>query len=199
MVFKGFYHSINQIFFLKNMKKAILVAFLVFIVFSSSTINNFAEIMFKDNFQNPEKWKYISDNVMGGISTGEVHYQENVATLTGNVSTENNGGFIQIMTKMSPSINISDYKGIYLKVFGNNKKYYIFIRTPLTIAPWQYYSFDFISPNKWQEIKAPFLEFEKSNFYQPKKLSNQKIKSIGLVAAFDNFQSDICLGEIGLY
>ena len=39
----------------------------------NSTINNFAEIMFKDNFQNPEKWKYISDNVMGGISTGEVH------------------------------------------------------------------------------------------------------------------------------
>ena len=27
----------------------------------------------------------------------------------------------------------------------------------------------------------------------------KKIKSIGLVAGFDNFVSDICLGEIGFY
>ena len=165
--------------------------------------------MILDNLETPgissqgQNWAFFTDGVMGGLSQGKAIISKvndvNCYHMTGDVTTENNGGFIQIMTKMSPSINISDYKGIYLKVFGNNKKYYIFIRTPLTIAPWQYYSFDFISPNKWQEIKAPFLEFEKSNFYQPKKLSNQKIKSIGLVAAFDNFQSDICLGEIGLY
>ena len=48
-------------------------------------------------------------------------------------------------------------------------------------------------------IKAPFKRFKKSNFYQPKSILGQKIKSIGLVAGFEDFQSDICLGEIGLY
>ena len=52
------------------MKKTILLPFLVIIIFSSATINNFAETMFKDNFQDPNKWEFISDNVMGGVSIG---------------------------------------------------------------------------------------------------------------------------------
>ena len=67
------------------------------------------------------------------------------------------------------------------------------------LAPWQYYSFNFLSKNEWLKIKAPFKDFKKSNFYQRKQLANQKIKSIGFVAGFDNFYADICLAEIGLY
>tara|TARA_Y100000768_G_C23589692_1_gene500989 strand:- start:234 stop:593 length:360 start_codon:yes stop_codon:yes gene_type:complete len=119
--------------------------------------------------------------------------------MSGNVTTENNGGFIQIRTSIIPNININKFNGIYIKIFGNNKKYNLFIRTGLTLAPWQYYSFSFFSPDEWIEVKAPFDEFKKSNFYQPKKLLNQKIKSIGLVAAFNDFKSDICLSEIGFY
>ena len=52
---------------------------------------------------------------------------------------------------------------------------------------------------KWMKIKAPFSNFTKSNFYQPKKLINQRIKSMGLVAGFEDFSADICLAEIGLY
>ena len=40
---------------------------------------------------------------------------------------------------------------------------------------------------------------EDYNFYQPKSIIGQKIKSIGLVAGFDDFNSDICLGEIGFF
>ena len=43
-------------------------------------------------FQDPNKWEFISDNVMGGISIGKVQYQRDTAILSGNVSTENNGG-----------------------------------------------------------------------------------------------------------
>ena len=49
------------------------------------------------------------------------------------------------------------------------------------------------------EIKAPFKDFQKSNFYQPKKLSNKDIKSIGLVAAFDDSYADVRLVEIDFY
>ena len=86
-----------------------------------------------------------------------------------------------------------------MKIFGNNKNYSLHIRTPFTLAPWQYYSHKFKAENKWLEIKAPFANFKKSNIYQPRELQNQYLKSIGLVAGFDNFIADVCLAEIGLY
>ena len=119
--------------------------------------------------------------------------------MTDNVTTENNVGFIQIRTLISPNIQVNKFKGIYIKVFGNYKNYNLHIRTGLMLAPWQQYGFSFLSPDELIEVKTPFKDFQKSNFYQPKKLLNQKIKSIGLVAGFDNFKSDICLAEIGFY
>lgn len=52
------------------------------------------------------------------------------------ITTENNGGFIQIRTPISPVISANKYEGIYIKVFGNNKKYSLHIRTQLTLTPW---------------------------------------------------------------
>ena len=170
-----------------------------------SNANNFE----LDKLNNPgytsqgNKWSFFTDRVMGGLSEGQA-FTSNIDNtpcyqMTGNVTTENNGGFIQIRVVIEPMIQAKQYDGIYLKVYGNNNKYSLHIRTPLTLAPWQYYSYSFVAKNEWLEIKAPFSSFEKSNFYQPKKLLNQNIKSIGLVAAFDNFYADICLSEIRFY
>ena len=187
------------------MKKLFLILLLIFSFSSYSESKN----MILDNLDNPGKtsqeqnWSFVTDKVMGGLSEGRINIEKInnriCYRMTGNVTTENNGGFIQIRTLISPNIQINNFKGIYVKVFGNNKNYNLHIRTGLTIVPWQYYGFKFFSPNKWIEIKAPFQEFKKSNFYQPKKLSNQKIKSVGLVAGFEDFKSDICLSEIGFY
>ena len=162
-----------------------------------------------DNLNNPgltiqgNRWQFFTDGVMGGKSSGKVII-DNIGgnkcyRMTGNVTTENNGGFIQIRSILNPPIKINNYEGIYLKVFGNNNKYFLHLRTPFTMAPWQYYSFSFQATNEWVEIKAPFVKFKKSNFYQPEKLLNQNITSIGLVAGFENYQADICLAEIGFY
>ena len=67
------------------------------------------------------------------------------------------------------------------------------------MAPWQYYSYSFYLEENWIEIKAPFNEFKRSSFYQPKNLSEQQITTIGLVAGFNDFYADICLSEIGFY
>ena len=150
-----------------------------------------------------EKWSFFTDGVMGGLSEGQatVSNIKNIQCyqMTGNVTTENNGGFIQIRTLLNPLINAKKYKGIYIKIHGNNKKYSLHIRTKLTLAPWQYYSYSFLAKDEWLIIKSPFKDFKKSNFYQPKKLLNQNIKSVGLVAAFDNFYANVCLSEIGFY
>ncbi len=165
--------------------------------------------MILDQLKNPkltnqfQQWNFITDQVMGGVSTGKFTVEEvegvKCYKMTGDVSTKNNGGFIQIRSKLSPEINSKDYTGVYIKVYGNEKNYNLHLRTGLTLAPWQYYSYTFVSSNNWIEIRAPFIEFKKSNFYQPKSILGQRIKSVGLVAGFDNFKSDICLSEIGFY
>ena len=132
--------------------------------------------MILDQLQNPnlttqdQEWNFITDQVMGGVSSGFflVEKFDNLKCyrMKGNVSTKNNGGFIQIRAKLKPNIDTNDYKGIYIKVYGNEKDYSIHLRTGLTFAPWQYYSYKFYSPKNWIEIRAPFTKFKKSNFYR---------------------------------
>ncbi len=186
------------------MKKII---FLISFLLCQNTL--YSKDMILDQLKNPkltnqsQQWSFITDKVMGGVSSGKFVVEKidgvKCYKLTGDVSTKNNGGFIQIRTKLKPEINIKDYNGVYIKVYGNEKKYNLHLRTGLTLAPWQYYSYTFFSPKNWVEIKAPFIEFKKSNFYQPKSILGQNIKSIGLVAGFNDFKSDICLSEIGFY
>ena len=150
-----------------------------------------------------QEWSFLTDGVMGGLSQGNVSedkiFDQHCYRMQGNVTTENNGGFIQIVAPMKPTIKVKDFEGVYIKVYGNNKKYFLHIRTPLTLAPWQYYSFGFEASSNWTLIKAPFVDFKRSNFYQPKTILNQKIKTIGLLAGFENYNADICLAEIGFY
>ena len=89
--------------------------------------------MILDELKNPkltnqkQPWNFITDQVMGGISTGQFKV-ENIENricyrMTGNVSTKNNGGFIQIRTILNPTINTLNFEGIYVKVFGNKNNY----------------------------------------------------------------------------
>ena len=170
---------------------------------------NASDSMILDDLTTPgvtkqkQNWAFFTDGVMGGLSEGRAIISKvggvDCYHMTGNVTTENNGGFIQIRNQLKPSISTKEYEGIYLKVYGNNENYSIHLRTALTMAPWQYYKFSFRTNNQWNEIRAPFNEFIKSNAYQPSNLIGQKIKAIGLVAGFKDFEADICLSEIGFY
>ena len=183
------------------------IIFLILLLLCQNKVSS--KNMILDQLENPkltnqfQQWNFITDQVMGGVSTGKfiVDKVDGVKCykMTGDVSTKNNGGFIQIRTKLNPEIKSKDYRGIYINVYGNEKSYNLHLRTGLTLAPWQYYSYTFFSSKKWIEIRAPFIEFKKSNFYQPKSILGQNIKSVGLVAGFNDFKSDICLGEIGFY
>ena len=66
-------------------------------------------------------WTAISDQVMGGIS--EVNFNliddgnEKFYRLKGEVSTKNNGGFIQ--SRVNINVNSDNYEGLRIKVKGN--------------------------------------------------------------------------------
>ncbi len=197
--------------FFLNIKITKLPFGIVFILFLSNytLINAKENTMILDDLSTPgittqkQNWAFFTDGVMGGLSEGVAKISNingvNCYHMTGNVTTENNGGFIQIRNQLKPTISTKKYEGIYIKVYGNKENYSIHLRTALTMAPWQYYKFSFKTYNEWKEVKAPFSEFKRSNSYQPSNLVGQKIKSIGLVAGFKDFKADICLSEIGFY
>jgi hypothetical protein len=89
-------------------------------------------------------WQILTDQVMGGVSKGTM-VRDAVAgrpaiRMRGDVSLENNGGFIQIALDLSPDgelVDASACSGIELDVFGNGEDYGVHLRTKALTRPWQ--------------------------------------------------------------
>ena len=144
-------------------------------------------------------WSAISDQVMGGIS--EVYFYEleengeNFYRLEGNVSTENNGGFIQ--SRVNLNINTDDFEGVRIKVRGNNNEYYVHLRAP-RMMPWNYYYAKFYASDEWQVFEIPLNTFQYSR-NQSIGLNTRTIRSIGLVAYVKDFTAQLDIANIELY
>ena len=177
------------------MKKIFIVPLLLIIFISRSNGEN----ILKDDFTNENEWNYIADNVMGGISDGGVEFNlvdSNVyALLSGNVSTENNGGFIQIRRELK-NIDLSKAKSIRVYARGNNEKYYIFLRTTGTILPWQYYSHEFTVNEEYNEFIMPIKDLKKSGTLLAKQVNPKKITSVAIVAYGRDHVAEIYVKEL---
>ena len=177
----------------------VLISIIILIIMMSETL---ADSIFKDNFQNFEKWSFVSDKVMGGVSSGNVEFLplENnfLAHITGKVSTENRGGFIQIRRKLN-KINLENSKFIDIIAKGNNQKYFIHIRTTGTILPWQYYQTDFNVNNEFKAFRLPINNFKRSSSFLSNKINPKKITSIGIVAFGRDHIADIIIKEISFH
>ena len=177
------------------MKNILIVPLLLIIFISRSNGEN----ILKDDFTNENEWTYIADNVMGGISDGGVEFNlvdSNVyALLSGNVSTENNGGFIQIRRELK-NTDLSKAKSIRVYARGNNEKYYIFLRTTGTILPWQYYSHEFTVNEEYNEFIMQIQDFKKSGSLLAKQINPKKITSIGIVAYGRDHYAELYVKEL---
>jgi hypothetical protein len=104
-------------------------------------------------------WGAVDDVVMGGVSESGMQLRNGVAIFSGNVSTENSGGFASVRTRnFEPSLNLSNYQGIELYVKGDGQRYKIFVRTESKWDGVGYaYSFDTIA-DEWMTIQVPFAD-----------------------------------------
>lgn len=163
-----------------------------------------AEKILGDNFDEESrgKWSYFSDQVMGGVSQGRVEYSdqkgESFAHLTGLVSTENNGGFIQIRRELAKGV-VAKAAGVYLRIRGNSQGYYIHLRTSGTVLPWQYYQASFDTEADWKTIYLPFSEFKASSGWLRSLVKPRAIRSLAVVAYGRDHQAEIDVAEIGFY
>lgn len=149
------------------------------------------------------QWRLVTDQVMGGVSNGELtldNYKgKNCLRMRGDVSTDNNGGFVQIALDLAQdeSLDASAYAGIELSISGNNERYNIHIRTTELWLPWQSYRFSFKATPDWQIIRIPFVNLEA--YRTTTKFHQDKLKRIGLVGIGRDFQADMCVSSIRFY
>ena len=148
------------------------------------------------------EWRYISDQVMGGVSEGGARAEavdgEMYLRLTGAVSTENNGGFIQARADLDRGFP-AEAQGIVLQVRGNGERYYVFLRTRGTILPWQFYNAPFQTSGEWQTVRLPFTAFQPSGRMLRATPLPDTVTSLGVVAYGRDHRADVTARWIGLY
>jgi hypothetical protein len=143
------------------------------------------------------EWRFFTDQVMGGVSTGQAVLQGEGLHLTGEVSTANNGGFIQ--ARAETGAFAAGTTGLRLRVKGDGQRYFIHLRSRATALPWQYYQAGFETDGGWQEITLPFSAFERSGRLLPREVDPARIRSVALVAYGRDHAADVWLAEIEEY
>ena len=162
-----------------------------------------AEMMIEDFQAQPEtRWRFFADTVMGGVSTGRVTFLREDgrphARMTGQVSTANNGGFIQMRLDL-PSPPPEGTTGVRLIVRGNDQAYFVHLRTRGTLLPWQYYQAGFNVTRAWRELRLPFEAFSPSGSFLRGVPRARSLTSIGIVAFGRDHEAEIDLREVGFY
>lgn len=149
------------------------------------------------------EWRFVADTVMGGVSTGEIvldKYQgKQCLRLQGSVSTENNGGFVQMALSLADQgvFDASVYTGIEIEIAGNNESYNLHLRTADLWFPWQSYRASFKATPEWQSLRIPFSSFKAYKTSQD--LRTDQLKRLGLLGIGREFQTSLCLALIKFY
>ncbi len=104
-------------------------------------------------------WGAVDDVVMGGVSESGMRLRAGSAVFSGNVSTDNSGGFASVRTRnFEPQLDLSKYRGIELKVKGDGQRYKLFVRTESKWDGIGYaHSFDTVG-DEWLTIQVPFQD-----------------------------------------
>lgn len=157
----------------------------------------------EDFTMEPEtRWRFFTDQVMGGVSTGSVAFmrerEQDFARMTGRVSTENRGGFIQMRRDLTtpPPEGVT---GIRLVVRGNSQRYFMHLRTGGTVLPWQYYQEGFDVTQSWAEVRLPLAAFSASGGLLRKTPRAGSLTSVAIVAYGRDHHARVDVREVGFY
>lgn len=149
-------------------------------------------------------WRGFSDRVMGGVSDAEFGLAEidglQCARLTGRVTRDSGGGFIQMALDLARgrgSFDAAAYSGIEILVHGNDEDYNIHVRT--ADCGWydESYRNTFRAAARWQTLRFPWAAFVPNGLEVP--LDPARLQRIGLLGWMREFRADLALAELALY
>ncbi|WOI56388.1 CIA30 family protein [Palleronia sp. LCG004] len=150
------------------------------------------------------EWRLVSDQVMGGMSDGTLRTEEvagrRARRLTGHVSLENDGGFLQMALDLEPDgepADASDVTGIEVMLRGNGAEYNVHLRTADVVRPWQSYRLSVPTTGEWTTHRLPFADARAHRIdaaFDPTTL-----RRIGLVAIGREMEADLALARLAFY
>jgi hypothetical protein len=150
------------------------------------------------------RWQAFTDRVMGGLSNGRASFEtiegKRCLRLRGEVSLENQGGFIQAALPLAEedgAFDASGYRGVRLWARGNGTAYYVHLRTDDSRRPWQYYAAAFEAGPDWKAVDLPFAAFTPENL--DRALDARRLRRLAVVAAKKAFSADVAVARIEFY
>lgn len=132
-----------------------------------------------------QNWTVTNDDVMGGISTGELIYLDNMSRFRGELSLENNGGFSSVKRSIeSPTHEIDSAELVFI---GDGRTYQLRLTTSKDGNRVQYkHDFDTIKGEQLNKI-FHFNDFQAvfrgSLLSDAPELKARDIKQIGFLIA----------------
>ena len=150
------------------------------------------------------RWQLVTDRVMGGVSDGTL-VRETVSgrpalRMRGDVSLENNGGFVQMALDLAPDgdlVDASAWTGIELDVIDNDEDYGVHLRTDAVERHWQSYRQSFRAGASWRTVQLAFADFVPHRIEVP--LDVRRLRRIGLVAIGRAFAADLAVGGVRFF
>lgn len=141
---------------------------------------------------------------MGGRSWGRISKSDEkghpVVRLTGEVSLENNGGFLQMAFDTDTLGNCdsaANWSGVAFEAKGNGERYEVRLRTSQLTKPWQSYRSDFSTSASWRPIKIAFNSFTPHR--TTRAFDPSYLRRIGVLAIGAAFSADVSIRAFSLY
>jgi hypothetical protein len=153
---------------------------------------------------NGQRWRCVSDRVMGGVSTGFIEGTaidgRHALRLCGEVSLENNGGFLQANLDLADdggTVDASAFAGIAITLHGDGGCYAVNLRTARLTRPWQSYRAEVTADAAWQEYRLRFTQFVAHRTELP--LDVRELRRVGLIAIGEARTVDVAIGRIAFF
>lgn len=150
------------------------------------------------------RWSGFSDRVMGGVSDASLALDEvagrRALRLTGRVTRDRGGGFIQMALDLAPrgaTLDASAYDGVELWVHGNDEDYNVHLRTPDCRWYDQSYRHSFHAARRWQRVRIPWESFAPNDVGAP--LASARLQRVAVLGWMREFVADVALGSLALY
>lgn len=107
---------------------------------------------------NLQLWGVVDDNVMGGISNGQLLLDnQGIGVFKGHVSIENNGGFSSIQYRTQP-VEINTLNTVVLRIKGDGSQFQFRVKNKLKDR--HSYAYDFKTTGEWETIHIPLSDLQ---------------------------------------
>lgn len=132
------------------------------------------------------RWLAINDDVMGGISRGNMRREDGIGVFSGELSLEHGGGFASV--RREPEVfSLGAYSGLMLYVRGDGRRYQLRLRTTRLFDGAAYRALFQPSAGEWQRVALPWHEFEAvfrgRRLEDAPPLDPETIQKVGLLIA----------------